>query len=140
MKYLFHYCMQCEKEVLNLQNQTFCPKCGHPFITELSTVVQENEWIAIRLEEEHCFLIGTFEDRDKAIQFAVLDYGKTHRKEPFTLSVVTAIPNRLSTSEMLQYFYGIELSFNVESELRSRGTFQDKYFVWKVGLAKELIL
>lgn len=129
MKFLLSDCIQCEESILEFRKE----------VGQLYTIVDEEEWIAIRLEEQHCFLIGIYEDKDKAIHFAALDYGMKHRKEPLSYSLVTGFSYHISKSDLFQCFYGIESLCSIESELYKHGILQDEHSVWKVGLPKDII-
>jgi len=66
--------------------------------------LQKDEWVTIRLENSHCFLICSSESKEEASHIALRGNTMFHQKEPLYESLATMLSLEISKNEMLKWF------------------------------------
>ena len=138
-KYKFGWCAACDKKIYNPLLANECVRCGTPYYDKDRIEVEKSSWIAVRMEDSICILIGVFDSKEKADFGALLDNAARDRNEPFCANLSTMIPLQATKSEMLKWFYGVEINSLFKGALVAHGEFEESGISWIVGKAKDVL-
>lgn len=104
-KLSFDFCCKCGKRIHTPNGECLCYKCKTPFQEYFHESLNGNEWIVVRVEDNHHILIGKYNSKREADYYAAMDYALYHKIERLSTNSTTMLSHNISKSDILQLFF-----------------------------------
>ena len=138
-KYLsFDFCPHCGKTLFNPSGEKSCYKCGRPFQEYYHEELTGDEWIAIREDDTHIFLIGNYKTKSEAQEYALIDHAMLHQSTPLCKELSCMLPPNATKDDMLYWFYGIKINASLAECMQINNHIEENGMSWIVGIASEV--